>query len=467
MSPARGWRFRSDSFFDQAIRNIPRDQKIVGESEFWREDDPVIDADGRITVGGMWPHQREVWNLPNFCKILVGGYGSGKTSLSCKRIISMALDNFPCPVAIVSPTFSMARRTVVPQISEYLQMKQALYGRKFWWRYNSGTHEFMFHHENRDCTVHVLSGERPLLLRGPNLGAAIIDEPFIQDEEVFKQMIARVRHPEAPCKEMMLTGTPEGGLGWGYDLCVGEQNSTLDVGVVFASTRANKALDEGYVKRLESVLSERACQAYIEGRFVNLAEGLVYYAFDPMDHVVDVPIPLGAQLGAGMDFNVSPMAFCVFWVRGDHMHFFEEYEIPNADTEYACSVLKENHWDQGLREIFPDATGSERSTKSPGGKSDFHFIRDAGFDIRCRSRNPERKDRYNAVNGKLRSRDGKVTLTVSPKCKKLIKYMATYSHDLMNKQENLGHLLDSLSYPCSYLFPRDRDSLKVQMMKGY
>lgn len=466
MRPRSGWRFRSDSFFDQAVRAVPRDEKSLGKSDFWRKEDPVIDSDGHITVGGMWSHQREVWNLPNFVKCLVGGYGSGKTSLSCKRAISMALDNFPCPVAIVSPTFSMARRTVVPQISEYLQMKQSVYGSKMWWKYNTATHEFKFRCKDRDCQIQVLSGERPLLLRGPNLAAAIIDEPFIQDYEVFRQMMARVRHPEAPYKEMMLTGTPDS-LGWGYDICVGDQNKNMDVGVVFASTRANKALDADYVKRLESVLSERACQAYIEGRFVNLSEGLVYYAFDPMDHVVDIPMPPGAELGAGMDFNVTPMAFCTFWVKDGHMHFFEEYEIPNADTEYACSVLRENHWNQGLREIFPDATGSERSTKAPGGKSDFHFIREAGFDIRCRSRNPDRKDRYNAVNGKLRSKDGKISLTVSPRCKKIIKYMATYSHELMPKQENISHMLDAMSYPTAYLFPKDRDALKVQILKGY
>ena len=48
---------------------------------FWRPDDPEFDDEGRIVKGGMFGHQREWWGLPNFVKVLVGGYGcvSGET----------------------------------------------------------------------------------------------------------------------------------------------------------------------------------------------------------------------------------------------------------------------------------------------------------------------------------------------------------------------------------------------------
>lgn len=606
-----GRKSSNDYFFDQQCRSVDSsvDRKDSNQP-FWRLEDPIQDKDGKITTGGLFPHQREIWLSNSFTKVLVAGYGAGKTQVGCKRIIALALENAPCPVATISPTFSIARRTVITQISELLQGKQNQFGQKFWWRYNSAVHEFKFRYHGLDCLIQVLSGERPLSLRGPNLAAAYMDEPFIQDLEVFQQMMARVRHPDAFKREVLLTGcvarntlvitpqglsrigdldpgaapkelvpyyklvyglggfnlatkffndglvdtirvkaakgfeleaslehpvlimgkngqpcwcrvdalkvgdnvaiqnwidepyywapicsltpgkseavdfvipethsfwsngfvshnTPEGSLSWGYDLCSGEMKGFTDVTVVHASTRANKALDPGYVARLESVYSERAVQAYVEGKFINLSEGLVYYAFDPNEHVVHMDVPFGAELGAGMDFNVDPMAFCVFWVKGTHMHFFAEYELVNADTEYACQVLKENHWHQGLREIFPDAYGRTRSTKAPGGKSDFHYIRDAGFHIRCKETNPLRKDRYNSVNGKLRPKIGRVSLTIAPSCKKLIKYLSTYSHEQMNKQTAYSHLCDSFSYPCHYLFPSDRESLRVQMLSGF
>lgn len=174
-----------------------------------------------------------------------------------------------------------------------------------------------------------------------------------------------------------------------------------------------------------------------------------------------------------MDFNVNPMAFTAFWIAGSHMHFFREYELPNSDTEYAAGKLREDFPD--MREIYPDATGSNRSTKAPGGKSDFDYIKAHGFHINVKRGadgaplNPERRDRYNAVNGKFKPRSGMVTLTVDPECKRLAKYLTQYSHDIMNKTEQvaMSHLLDAFSYPVAYRFPVAKEGLRLRKVEGY
>lgn len=79
---------------------------------------------------------------------------------------------------------------------------------------------------------------------------------------------------------------------------------------------------------------EQALPPMQDGEDINLGTGLVYYGFNPAEHVVDLPIPPGAELGVGMDFNVDPMTVVVFWRLKDHVHYFREIEIPNADTEY-------------------------------------------------------------------------------------------------------------------------------------
>lgn len=433
--------------------------------EFWRKEDPVLDENRRVLKGGMWQHQREWWALPNFVKVLVAGLGSGKTLIGAKRIISLALQNAPYLVSAVSPTFPMARRTVIPTIQALLAGKHTIYGRKFWSNFNKSIHEFQIRFRGRSATIIVQSGEEPKLLKGSTLAAAWIDEPFIQKREVFDEMTARVRHPQARHREIAITGTSEG-LNWGYDICLGEVAARLNVGVVHASTRSNRALDPGYVNRLESTYSARAATAYIEGQFVNLSEGLVFYAFDPAENVVELPTPEHAELGVGMDFNVQPMAASCFWRMGERIHYFDEIELPNSDTPDMCGELRQRFGSR-LSDVYPDASGASRHSNS--GKSDFQAIRERGFRINARAANPERRDRFNAANGKLKPKTGAVALTISPKCTRLIRYLMSYSHELLNRPEQkaMSHLLDAFSYPLAYLYPVDRQAVTVTKLRGF
>jgi len=347
-----------------------------------------------------------------------------------------------------------------------LSGKQTLYGgNQLWWRFNKNEHAFTIRFRGREARILIYSGDNPLTLRGPNLAAAWIDEPFIQDKEVFMQMLARVRHPQAVLSEIFLSGTPES-LNFGYEICEGDERENYDIDYITASTRANKVLLPGYVERLEEAYTEKAAEAYIDGGFVNMSEGMVFYAFDRFQHVRDLPLPEGIELGAGMDFNVNPMAMTVFWRSGNHMHAVKEYQLPNADTEFACQILRED-WGDQITTIYPDATGNARKTAAPGGKTDFYYIRKAGFDIAAKSTNPKRRDSFNAVNGKFKPKNGEMTLTISPQCKKLKGFLLHYSYELINKQEKMSHLLDSFRYPVTYLFPVDADMARVIRVTGH
>lgn len=417
--------------------------------QFWRKELPELDEKGLIVKGGMWEHQQRWWESEAFIKALVTGYGGGKTMIGSKRAISLALVNAPSPHLCVSPTYKMARRTLIPTIKNLLDGKMTM-DPNLSYRYNKSDFEFTIRHGNRTGTIWVTSGEDPDSLKGPNIGSALIDEPFIQDREVFNQILARVRDPIAVHREIGLTGTPED-LNWGYDICEGEEKENFDIEVFRASSAANLALPKEYVQRLMKGFTAKAVQAYVEGRFVPLADGLVYYGFDPDLHFMDLP-DSGLQLGVGMDFNVDPMSAVVFWVSGNHMHFIDEFEMPNADTQYLCQVLRDEYGDR-ITTVFPDASGKSRKTNSPGGKTDFHYIREAGFEIDVGSVNPPIRDRENAVNGKLKPAMGKPTITVGSKCKKLKTYLMSYSHRKKREQEHMSHLLDAFGYPIHRLFP--------------
>ena len=52
----------------------------------------------------MLPPQRAWWELPNFIKLLVGGYGSGKTHIGAMRSILLSYRNAGLPGQYVSPS---------------------------------------------------------------------------------------------------------------------------------------------------------------------------------------------------------------------------------------------------------------------------------------------------------------------------------------------------------------------------
>jgi hypothetical protein len=455
----------------------------------FRIEEPVFNDEKQLVYGGMFAPQRAWWQLPNFIRLFVGGYGSGKTIQLCKRHISLALQNAPVPTAIVSPTYPMARQTVISTLIDLLEAQkgvQRFYGNFLDYKVRrTPPFEFTITHVKRhkdpvtklvtgETTrvgkIIVYSGEDPNKLKGPNLSSAGIDEPFVQEQAVFEQMVFRVRHRLATKLEVNLTGTPEQ-LNWGYELAEGELRKKFDVGIIQASTTSNRALAKSYEERLFSAFDAKGQQAYIHGMFVNMAAGLVYYGFDRSENVVTLPRPLDVQLGCGMDFNVNPMSASIFWVREGkhpHIHFFEEIELANSDTQDMCKVLREKYWHEGLREIYPDSNAG-RSTASPGGKTDYDYIEEAGFNLnKHMTGNPHRRDRYNATNAMLKPYGKHVRMTISPNCPKLLKYMMSYSHELMNRpaQKAMSHLLDATTYPVAYLFPSSRESLKHFRLMG-
>lgn len=451
-------------FYENLVGAVNRVSEPLTKRPFWRVDAPVVrrSFDGRIKVvkGGLLPSQREWWEAEARVRVIVGGFGSGKTMTLCKRMIALALENAPIPVATVSPAYTMAAKTVVPMFKELLGGKQSLYGRSFWWRYvQNPTPMFEIRYRGRFATIWVLSSDNPMSLRGTNLAAAGIDEPFIQDILVYKEMIGRVRHPGAVKREICLAGTPEE-LNWGYDLCIGELGENTSLAVVNISTRENHTLPPEYIQDLRASYTAEALEAYLDGKFRNLSQGQVYYGFDPMQHVVDLPCPkYGVNHGAGMDFNVNPMAALPFWRAGSHMHIYDEIELPNADTVSMAIELRHRY--PQLNDIFPDPSGKARKT-SANGQTDFSILKRYGFTINAPNAAPLVRDRENTVNGKMRPASGEITFTISPKCKKLIKYLSVYTHTLKNTkaQKAMSHLIDALGYPICRLFPLARSGVR-------
>ena len=411
---------------------------------FWRQEDPVLNDEKLVVTGGMWQHQRDWWHSPHYIKALVMGYGGGKTLISAKRAISMCMENAPVPYMYVSPSYKLARRTIMPTLEELLD------GRKIKYSPNKSLFEYKIKIKKKVGTIWIASGDDPKSLKGPNLCGANIDEPFIQDKEVFDQMMARVRDTKAKSRKITLTGTPED-LNWGYDICEGDDKGRYDIGLIQAPSYANLALPADYIESLQNAYDDVVVEAYVEGKFVNMAKGRVYYGFERGRNVVRKKRPDGVPLQIGQDFNVDPMASALFWTEGPHMHIEKELELRNSDTEDMVIRAQEYAAQQGtaLEISYPDPSGKARKTSAPAGRTDFTIIKYAGIQVKARIKAPPIRDRRNAVNKKWKD----ATLTVSPDCKKVIKYSEQLSHELFTKQEEMTHLTDAIGYPVEYLYP--------------
>ena len=392
-----------------------------------------------INTDNFLPAQKEWWNLENFIKLLVGGYGSGKTYIAAIRAIWLSYINSPLPGQLISPTYNMQHKTIIPHLRDICVRSGISY------TYKQQLSEFHIH--NWDGFFWFGSGDKPDSLRGPNLAWAGIDEPFIQKEEVLDQMLARVRLQEAQHKEIFLTGTPEE-LNWGYDLAMNDQ-SKYDVGFVYANTKDNIHNDPEYFQRLWNSYTPEMREAYLEGKFVNLTKGRVYKPFDRDKHVVHREYEQ-LEVCAGLDFNVDYMTAEIFALGNGWVHFFDEIRLTyNSDSFVLAEELKRKH---PRIKVFPDATGAMRRSSST--KSDHQIFRDAGFHLIATRANPAVRDRVNSTNRMLMNN----RLTIEPgSCPCLIADLErnTWKNNDIDKQSDLSmtHAGDAAGYPIYYLFP--------------
>jgi hypothetical protein len=425
----------------------------------WRTDDPVLDKDGGIKTGGMWKPQREWWQSDKFIKALVAGYGGGKTFISGKRAISVALHNGGSPHLYVSPSYKIAKRTIIPTL------KALLDGRNIRYKHNKTDNEFRIRYKNDWGLIWIGSGDDPDSLKGPNVGSANIDEPFIQAKDVLDQVLARVRDPKARHREITLTGTPEE-LNWGYDICAGDEFDNYDLELIQAATTENKALPPEFVETLFRAYDERTAAAYIKGQFINLNAGAVYYNYDAELNSTEKELVESQPILVGMDFNVDPMSATLSNDYGGNLYTGDEIVLQNSNTESLCNAIKEKY-PMGRFIVYPDSTGKSRSSK---GTTDFKIISDILdrqlIKMEYPRRNPFVRDRFNACNAMLCGIDGTRKAFINKKkCPELVKDLQQVSFpydEYKRKNAKRTHVSDSWGYKIDRAYPfGKRPQIKV------
>jgi hypothetical protein len=144
------------------------------------------------------------------------------------------------------------------------------------------------------------------------------------------------------------------------------------------------------------------------------------------------------------------------------LYAIDEVKIEGADINALIEALvakgySPKEWGDRL-EVYPDASGFNKSvvgTKSPG-----EILRGYGFILKNPRANPLVRDRYAAVNGKLRNANGIISLYIDRRCGNLIndlerevyKEGSPVREDSRDGAKKRGHWADALGYPTHYHF---------------
>lgn len=375
-----------------------------------------------------------------FIRAVVTGYGGGKTYAGCMELIKCSGINKGVPNIYIEPTYQMIKDILEPTLIDILDKNKIPY------IHNKSEHNFIF--PLWDGMIWLRSGDKPEKIKGVNAGVLGIDEPFIQDEEIFKIAISRARHPEAKIKGLFLTGTPEQ-LNWGYEMLI--ENPQPNTKMYRGSTYDNvKYVGEDYIQNLKAHYSEKEIDAYVKGEFVNLTTGNAYYPFSDANIIKKFEYLNYRPLEISCDFNVDIMS----WHIGQEMNgsdfTFDFVELEGqANTELLCQMLKNKYPNQQGGWIFyGDIAGSQRRPETS--RTNWAIIKDQFPNAKIYYQNINNiKDRIDAVNSRLKNSLGDSYYFITENCKRLIKdYRQVTWEMLLNKTKagKLTHASDGESY---------------------
>ncbi len=377
-----------------------------------------------------------------------GPIGSGKSQALCQEAIRLSYLNPGLLGLIGAPTFPMLRDATQTALIETLDASGINY------EVNRAENYLLMKDTGSKIVFRALdSFER---LRGTNLAWFGVDELTYVPSEAWLRLEGRLRDPRATRLCGFGVWTPKG-FDWVYERFIA--NPVGGYEAVVAKPLENRHLlgkVPDFYDRLKSSYDERFFQQEVLGEYVNLSAGRVYYAFDRAKHLCDAAVDRSRPLLWALDFNVNPMCSIVAQKIGDRVVVLDEIVLNRASTDDACVEFQRRFGNHAAGvEIYGDATGARMQT---AGSTDYtiitEFLRRNAYQsvFKVPRSNPAVRDRITTVNSMMESATGHICLTLSRKCKELIKDFEQVSYQadttMLDKTSDprRTHLSDALGY---------------------
>lgn len=381
-------------------------------------------------------NQMEFLEADNLYTLFCGGLGSGKTHAGALWTISMAKKYPHVKGLITANSYSQLKKATLAKLFEILTQLNI----PFKYLQQDGILKL------GKATIYCISMEKYDLLRGIEVGWAWSDECAFYREEAYNVLIGRIRDKKGPC-QWKGTTTPNG-YNWLYNRFV--EKPFKSSRVVYGSTKENLInLRDGYYEDLQTQYDSKLAEQELDGRFVNLTSGKVYYSFDRRIHVRPTNYR-GEPIFTGLDFNVHPLCGVYVFEREGVLHATKELYQTDSNTFKASKEIIDTWPHQWIR-VVPDETGKRRQTNS--NTSDHEILRRAGLEV-VKFRNPRERDRQNNINRLFHNG----LLVVDPSCIKLIEDLERVVHD--NEDPMMGHISVALGYACWHLNPLKKPRMK-------
>lgn len=395
--------------------------------------------------------QAEFIQLPQKFKAYVGGFGSGKTWVGCTNMARLFYEQPKVNQGCFEPSYPHIRDIFYPTFEE------VAYNMGLNIKIKHGDKEVGVYSGSRyRGTVICRSMDRPETIVGFKIGHALVDEldvlPVKKAELAWNKVIARMRYQEAR-NTVDVTTTPEGFkfVYKKFSKAVRENPELSELyGLVQASTLENaKNLPPDYIPSLRQSYTAQLIDAYLGGQFVNLTSGTIYNQFDAKLNRCDDVIEGYEPLYIGMDFNVGHMSAVVHVKRDGKPRAVEEV-VDAYDTPDMISILKERYCqEKRTMLIYPDASGGSRKSNQAS-LTDIGQLKDAGFQVRAKKKNPFVKDRINSMNMMFCNSQGgrqyKVNIDKCPVYTECLEQQVWDKNGEPDKKNNKDHLNDAAGY---------------------
>jgi len=383
--------------------------------------------------------RKEVLRHPARFKVITAGRRFGKSVLGLMFLLKGEMLQ-GSNRWYISPTYRQGKLTVWPILKSIIRNQPD-------WKIN----ETELSCTRSGATIAIKGSDASDSLRGAELTRCVLDEYAYQKSGVFEEVI----YPMLTTTQgnALMIGTPDGFSNNNfYDYFLKGQGEDPQW-----KSWQYKTIDGGFVDQKEldlakSNLDERAYRQEFMASFETAANRAAW-AFSRDEHIKTAD-ESSSYWVIGLDFNVDYMSAVLANVYGDGtVHYVDEIRQRNSSTEMICKEMKDK-WPKA-NDIFPDPAGSARSTTSH--RSDHQILKDHGYSVYARKAHPSHRDRLNALNRKLKDANGKIKMTVDPKCTYLIKDLEQVQRDrkggIDKTNIELTHSLDACSYLIEYKWP--------------
>ena len=397
-------------------------------------------------------------------KGFVGGMGSGKTYIFLRETLinhlfrknKEGLSNG----WIIYPTYDLAEELFINPFNALLDQLVIDY------EYNISKHRYY----SKYGKIKIYHMVKPQLIIGSELTYVGFDEFDVASwrncEIAFQKALGRLRGSGDP--RLYIVTTPEG-LNYTYKIFVTD-NPKVERFLIKAKTKDNPYLDPGYISMLEANYPPRLLESYLNGEFVNLTKGQLYYNFN-RKIVKKLAINPKTELYLTCDFNKTPMEWLVAQREGDIIKFVIPISINyDAKTKQAAEMFCQIFKNHGLKKVIITGDASGQWENQRDYSSDYQIIKEVlelnswQIIFKVPTHNPSINNRVNLTTTLIH----KGRLLIDESCLSLI---LDYEHVVGDgkggkdkSNVTLTHASDAADYLINILYASEFNRLKIRQV---